>query len=776
MPVQNAADPRRTNIAYLFSLCANRTPGATALIDNSLWSYARLWRRTEEFARGLATLDLPPEAPIAIMMHRGGDLIATMLAVLWSGASYVPIDPDDPPDRAARILKTAGCCLLLGGQDLTLPVIAVLDHPEDLPVLDTLRLARLGKGGTLRDCAPGEARLAYILFTSGSTGEPKGVEVEHRQLAHLLSSAGELMAIGEHDRILAIATIAFDISVFELFLPLVLGASLVLRDRELLHDPAGLAVCLREHAVSVLQLGPSAWRLILDADVTLPRLRVAITTGKAVAPALGRRIAETADAAWNLYGPTEATVWATGFRLRPGTGQDETSAFAAPIGDPLPGCTVAIVDDAGAPVGDGADGELWIGGNGIARGYRGRPELTAERFVQSPSLTGRWYKTGDIVCRGQDGAIRFRGRNDDQLKIRGVRIEPREVEGAVERLPEVAKAAATWFARPSGIGRGRVVAVVWKPGLAIPFDLLRERLANLLPQVMLPSRFVALDELPLTPSGKIDRSAIRNAKAVSDVDLPNYGRSLSMSDTEAWLALIWAKALGVPVHSPTANFFVEGGDSPTAISMLLDVERAFEVRLGTETLMNWPTLYQFAQKVERMRHQPNDMRNARTVFPVVSQGIGAPLFFCNIDLRLGSARKSVLDIPLHAVVQWAHGQGFVRAASIQELAAAQVAEIRHTQPKGPYQIGGYSHGGLIAMEIARNLQQSGETVELLFLLDPMAPVRFQRRSDGVIEAAQGYVRPPFQQRLRRSLTKVGASTLTVLSIAAFERLRHLTIW
>jgi enterobactin synthetase component F len=770
---QDDADPRRSNIAFLFGLRAGQSPNATALIDTTTWSYAQLWQRSQVFARGLAALDLPPEAPIAIMMHRSGDLVAALLAILWTGAAYVPIDPDDPPDRAARILKTAGCCLLLGNRDLTLPAISDLGN---LPTLDPERLASLGEGDTIIDCAPGGSQLAYVLFTSGSTGEPKGVEVEHQQLAHLLSAACDLMAIGAQDRFLAIATVAFDISVFELFLPLVVGASLVLQDRELLQDPASLALCLRDHDVNILQLGPSAWRLILDTALDLPQLRVAITTGEAVAPALGRLIARTANAAWNLYGPTEATVWATGFRLERDAVPDETDDFAAPIGHPLPGCATEIVDEAGNPVSDGTDGELWIGGNGLARGYRDRPQLTAERFVHASRLPGRWYRTGDIVCRGQDGAIRYLGRNDDQLKIRGVRIEPREVEGAVERLPEVAKAAATWFARPSGVGRGLVVAVVWKPGLAIPFDLLRERLAKLLPQAMLPSRFVTLNALPLTPSGKIDRAAIRNAEAFSVEDLPTYGQALFMSDTEARLSMIWAKALGVAVTTSSTNFFVEGGDSLSAISMLLDVERAFDVRLDTETLTRAPTLYQFAQKVERLRQQPDDLREPATVFPVVAKGTGAPLFFCNIDLTLGRAGKWALDVPLYAVVQWAHGQGFVRAATIEELAAIQVAEIRQIQPKGPYRIGGYSLGGLIALEIARTLQASGETVGLLFLLDPMAPVRFQRRSDSTVEAAPGYVRPPLHERVRKKLATTGLPPLAVLSGGLLESLRRLSLW
>lgn len=768
-------DDQTQNIAALVLRQVRAHPEAVALIDGTVWTYAQLWQRSEAFAKGLAALDLPPETPVAILMPRDGSMVAALLAVLWSGAAYVPIDPDDPPDRAARILDRSGCSLLLGTDDLTAPVVRLLGAATGLRVLDPDRLVALGADMPPGDCAPGHDRLAYVLFTSGSTGEPKGVEVEHRQLVHLLTAARDLLGITADDRMLAIATIAFDISVFDLFLPLILGGSFVLNNRLLIRDPALFADCLRDNAVTVLQLGPSAWRLILESGEALPRLRVAITTGEAVAPPLARRIAEAADEAWNLYGPTEVTVWATGHRLSPAADDADPDAFAAPIGQALQGYTAEIVDDAGYPVRDGADGELWIGGNGLARGYRGRPDLTAERFVQAPGQGGRRYRTGDIVRRGPDGAIRYLGRNDDQLKIRGIRIEPREVEGAVERVPEVARAAATWFARPGG-GRGIIVAVVWQPGSSMPFPQLRDRLTAFLPQTMLPSRFVALDDLPLTQSGKIDRGAIRSHEAVLVEDPQGYNRALEMTDTEARLSMIWDKLLGITHTAPETNFFVEGGDSLSAIAMLLDVERAFDVRLETAALTTAPTLRQFARKVERARKQPDEMRNTHTVFPVVTEGKGPPLFFSNIDLRLGQAGQWVAGMPVYAVVQWTHGQGFVRAASIRDLAAMQVAEIRQIQPSGPYRIGGYSLGGLIAVEIARHMRAAGETVELLFLLDPMSPIQFRQRADGPVEISPGHLRPPLLDRLRTRIAAARKLPLKALPGETLEGLRRLKLW
>jgi enterobactin synthetase component F len=774
-----AAD-RDANLAALITRQAQDTPDAVAVIADRVWTYRELHERTRSYVAGIARLNLAPETTIAVLVRRDGDMVALLLAIFWCGLAYVPIDPDDPPERGRRVLTSAGCGLVLGAPaDLDrLRQAAATRLPA---MIDPASLIVAGPTLDVSVCATGKHRLAYVLFTSGSTGDPKGVEIEHRQLVNLLLAARDLLRFGRADRYLAIATIAFDISVVELFLPLLAGGSVLLRSRSLLRDPARLMVELRDHAVTHVQLGPSSWSVLLQSGTAFPRLRVAISTGEPITPALAARLPQIADLALNLYGPTETTVWATGYRLEETsvTNGPGLSTISAPIGTPLADCTALVLGSDGAPVADGQEGELLIGGAGVARGYRARPDLTAERFIRLGPEALRYYRTGDLVRRDPGGVIHYFGRNDDQLKVRGVRIEPREIEQALARVPEVAQSAATWFETGSGT-RGLVAAVVWQQGRSLSFETLHGILQHALPQPMVPSRFVALDQLPQTASGKIDRAAIRaSSHVLVAAREPGYARSLNLSDTEARLTMIWQKALGLTRAELDTHFFSEGGDSLSSIAMVMDVEKSFDVTLDPNRIWDAPRLRDFARIVERARQQPDDLQNRRMVFPLVREGRGGPLFFSNIDLKLARAGLWTADCPLYSIAQWSSAQGFVKARTIADLAAAQTAEIRTIQERGPYRIGGYSLGGLIALEIATQLRKQGEEVELLFLLDPMAPVRYRKTGTTEIIRAPGFIRPPIFERIARqlrALTRAPRSETPRALARAVLEFRRLGVW
>jgi len=565
------------------------------------------------------------------------------------------------------------------------------------------------------------------------------VEVEHRHLVNLLFAAREFLKFSNQDRFLATATVAFDIAAVELFLPLVSGGSLLLRDRSLLLDKANLSSEIRKHGVTTVQLGPAAWSIALAGSSDFPRVRTAITTGEPILPDFAARLAAVAaEEVWNVYGPTETTVWATAHRLF-AEADFGPSKMSAPIGKALAGYTMLVADEHGTPLPLGHEGELWIGGAGVARGYRNQRELTDSRFMTLGHDGLRYYRTGDLVQQDSDGVLHYFGRNDDQIKIRGVRVEPREIETALLSVPEIGQGAATWYDRHDG-NRSIVASVVWQSGKVLTLEQLRTKLERLLPAAMVPSRFVVMDRLPLTTSGKIDRKAISAAAAVPEVPVAlQKMRSLELSDTEAYLGMIWAHVLGIDGVGADDNFFERGGDSLSAVAMVLEVEKAFDVKISAQSIWGTPRLQDLAALIDEARFKPDELGNTSIVYPMLETGGDRAIFLSGIGFKPTDKIARQLGCSLYGLSQWAHGIGFVKADTITDLARAQVAEIRRIQPQGPYRLAGYSLGGLIVLEIAQQIREAGGEVELLFLLDPMMPPYYQLGNNVAVECAPAYV-------------------------------------
>lgn len=767
------------NLFALFARQARRRPDATAVIDESgETSYRALQERACRIAGALALRGLGAEQPVGVLMHRTTDLIAALLGVLRAGGCYVPLDPDDPPERARRIVSVAGCKLVLGHEslleELRVTMSATAGAPEDLALLD---IEELGDGPAASrspgQIARGGDRLAYILFTSGSTGMPKGVEVEHRNVVNLLLAGIDLLGVTDSDRYLATSTVGFDSSVAEMYLPLITGGTVILHDRTLVMDPRRLAGEIRKHGVTVLMTGPSVWSVALATVPNFPRLRVLITHGEAVSRDLARRLADLGDSAWNLYGPTETTVWATGHKLGRDEPAEAEGAASAPIGRPLGHVEVRVLDEKLAPVPPGAEGELWIGGPAVARGYRGDDALTSERFARFGDNGSRFYRTGDVIAMDASGTIHYFGRNDDQLKVRGVRIEPMEVESAVLGHPGVDQAAATWFPTRSG-SRSIVAGVVLKPGVDVTSRDLHDHLTKLLPPSMVPSRFVFCEALPLLPSGKIDRAAIRDRSAETPDEAAPATKGGGATETERILIGIWERILGVrPVHR-TDHFFTIGGDSLSAVTVILEIETAFEISLTVRALFEAPTLDRLADRVDRERSQPDDLPYTEFIFPLVEQGHGRPVFFCNPALKLARKGLWTVDCPLYAVTLWAHGKGFVKARSVEELAHDHIELMRSIQREGPYRLAGYSFGGLVALEIARQLRGAGEEIELLFLLDPSEPFEEDSAANpDLYERKNPCEREGFAERMKRHVSHLArnpADTAPYVLTRAFDQL------
>ncbi|MFI6511951.1 amino acid adenylation domain-containing protein [Streptosporangium sp. NPDC050855] len=556
----------------LFEDQAAATPDATALVcEDVTLTYADLDGRADRLARHLRSRGAGPETLVGLAFPRTADLVVAMLAVLKTGAAYLPLDLEHPRERVAFVLGDAAPALLLTGgaqaealADVfeAVPRIS-LDDPEVLAALDACPAGR--DGGSHPEFHSDSA--AYTIYTSGSTGRPKGVVVSRGNLRNFLVDMRDRFGLGSRDRLLAMTTVGFDIAGLELFVPLISGAAVVLAGRELVHDPRRLRRVVAEESVTVVQATPSLWRAVAEeARQVLAGVRV-LVGGEALPADLAGTLAEAARSVTNLYGPTETTIWSTAAMV------EAADAVAPPIGVPIANTRVYVLDRFCQPVPPGVPGELYIAGDGVARGYLGRPALTAERFVADPfgPAGARMYRTGDVVRWRADGVLVYVGRVDDQVKIRGFRIEPGEIESVLLAHPGVASAVVT--VREDRPGDRRLVAYLVPAGDTAPTTAeLREHTGRSLPGYMVPAFFVPLDELPLTPSGKADRNALPAPEGTAT----GAGRVAPRDATELLLTGIWAEVLGVETDriGVEDNFFDLGGDSLLSMQVVHRARRA----------------------------------------------------------------------------------------------------------------------------------------------------------------------------------------------------------
>ncbi len=701
----SAGSPAEECVHELFAAQAARTPDAPAVsFAGETLTYAGLDRRSNRLAHALRTLGVGPEVTTALCLERSPDMVVAMLAILKAGGAYVPLDPASPPERVAYMVEDSGARVLLTRER----------HLDVLPAGGGARVLCLDREAALlqrqRDTAP-EVRvlprgLAYVIYTSGSTGRPKGVLVEHRSLAAFLHAMRREPGISADDALLAVTTLSFDIAGLELFLPLLAGARTVLADRETASDPLRLAGALAAAGATMLQATPATWRMLLAAGWEgRPELR-ALCGGEALAPDLAEHLLTRVYALWNLYGPTETTVWSTLHRVRSGGG--------APIGRPISGTRVYVLDGDTEPVPPGVQGELLIGGAGVARGYHGRPELTAERFLPDPFSAepgARMYRTGDRVRWLARGELEYLGRIDQQVKLRGFRIEPGEIEAALLEEPSVREAAV--LAREDHPGERRLVGYVVAPGGDVAG--LREHLRKRLPEYMVPSAFVVLHSLPLTPNGKLDRKALPAPERAGGED----GEHVAPRDAlELELVRIWEDLLGVSPVGVTDDFFALGGHSLLAVRMLSHLADRAGKRLPLAVLFAGATIERLVAAVRRHDAPPPSSPLVR----IRPAGSRRPLFLVhpaggNVVCYLGLARHLDAAQPLFALQSRGLGVGEAPHDSIEAMAADYLRQLRAAQPAGPYRLGGWSMGGVVAFEMARRLAEAGEAVELLTLVD-----------------------------------------------------------
>ena len=698
---------------------AGGTPEAAAIRDaDRTWTYADLVHASGRLAGRLLDLGVGEDVRVAVCAERSADLVIALLAVLRAGGTCVPLDPTYPVERLRTMLADSDPAVVLAQPPL-LSGIPVDGRPVVLLgdlVLPVGPADQASTGGCRPVAIPTESP-AYLLYTSGSTGRPKGVVLPHAGLVNHALAAVDLYRLGPGDRMLQFASPSFDISLEEIFATLAGGACVVPRPIDLPLAGPELLDWLERERITVLDLPTAYWqewvRDLVARGLPLPAsLRLVVVGGeKASASAYAAWRALAGDrVAWiNTYGPTETSVVATAW-------QPESDRLAEdeepPIGRPLPGVRVRVLDRHGNRVPIGVPGELHIGGIGLARGYLHDRELTEGRFAPDPELPGgRLYRTGDLVRWSPTGALQYAGRSDGQVKLRGFRIEPAEVEATLSTHPRVAASVAR-VAGSTGGEQLVAYAVVADPAEPRLARALREHLAERLPAYLVPTAVIPVQSLPLTENGKLDADALPAPTPAARAD------ERPRDDVERRLHDVWCSVLGLESVGVNESFFDLGGHSLLAVRLFARLERELGQRLPLATLIAAPSIAELAAVIRRERPAPS----WDSLVPLQPGGVRTPLFLLHEPNGLVLVyRDLVRRLGEDQAVYGLQSVGLDRRRQpltrIPDMAAHYVKEIRSVQPHGPYLLGGFCYGGVLALEMAHQLQQAGEEVGLVALFD-----------------------------------------------------------
>lgn len=702
----NASDaefPRGKTLDELIFDQAGRTPEAPAFqCKDQTLTYGELEKQASRVAGHLRTLLPAGGARVAVALPRTLDLPVALIAVLKSGNAYVPLDPAHPKARLAATIAAADVSALICSDDemasLAGPGIMVVRADRPLP-----------DGPAPPRARPDPASAAYVIFTSGSTGTPKGVEIAHRSVVNLLTSMAKVPGFTAADTIVAVTTISFDIAGLELFLPLIAGGRCIIADRDEVRDGGALARLVERTGATVLQATPSLWRMLLEAGLkTGPHLKM-LCGGEALPRDLADRLLASGGELWNVYGPTETTIWSSAGRVLPGDGP-------IVIGAPVANTEFHILDADDHLVAPGVQGEVWIGGEGLARGYFNRPDLTdaAFRTISIGGTPRRLYRTGDVGRRLADGSIQLLGRRDHQIKLRGYRIELEDIEAHLRRAPGVAAAAAALQAEAQGDPRLVGYFVVSGPVEPTPQSL-AAHLAEHLPAYMVPTLWQRLDRLPLTANGKLDRKSLPRVVAATAA-APSRAADADVAGVlETTVAEVWASLLGLEKVGADTNFFEAGGHSILAMRLMVRLQEALQRPMPVGDLYKYP---RFGDFLMRLKSAAADGQTSK-IIRIQPKGTRPPLIVLNNAWNLFPLSRALEeDRPLISIQ-------FVdrtvsepkNAVPFDEVVGEAISLIRAAQPKGPYALMGHCVLGSIALEAARRLKAEGEEVTLVAMLD-----------------------------------------------------------
>ena len=732
--------PKDLCIHQLFEVQVERTPDAIAVVlEDQQLTYDELNRQANQLAHNLRLLGVGPEVPVAICLKHSVEMIVGLLGILKAGGVYVPLDPAYPKERLAFMLKDAEAPVILTQEAL----LAVLpQHHTKVVCLDSDSEAITQTSAENPICLTMPENLAYVIYTSGSTGQPKGVFVSHGSTAEHCLNVQRHYKLDSSDRVLHFASMSFDLSLEQILPTLIVGATLVMMSTNVWHTTE-FHERVSEFRLTVLNIPTGYWQELArewaDLSEWVPNIqpRVFIVGGDAMLPEfldLWHRTPMSSIRLINAYGPTETTITATAFDITPRF-REPSALQRIPIGRPLANRETYILNKFGDPVPVGVPGELYIGGDCLARGYLKRPDLTAENFVPNPFSNEpgtRLYKTGDRVRYLSDGNIEFLGRIDDQVKIRGFRIELGEIEAALRQHPAVRETVV--LARENALGGKQLVAYLVAQGESPPTaSELRVFLKEKLPDYMIPAVFVPLDALPLMPNGKVNRSA-----------LPKPGRTTSepgrtfvapRNALELQLTSLWEEVLGIRPIGVTDNFFELGGHSLAAVRLFSLIEKRLGKKVPLATVFQGATVEHLA----KILHQHSKAPPHSSLVAIQPGGKRRPFFLINpagghVFPYVHLAHHLGSDQPSYGLQARGLEEGQEPHTRIEDMAAYYVEALRTVQPWGPYLLGGWSMGGVVALEMAQQFQAQGQKVALLALLDTRIPTADEELDDEEFDA------------------------------------------
>lgn len=698
-----------------------RDPERIAMLsDQQSWTAVALEQWTRRLACSLTAQGVGPGMVVAVTMPRSPELVAALIAIIRAGGAWLPLDPEHPEARRLGVLQL--------GQ----PVLHLVDHLDRHPpgaTIPALTLEQLSAIVGPESQKPTPTDLAYLLFTSGSTGEPKGVMIEHRSIVNRLLWMRDVFGIGPAERILLKTPATFDVSVWEFFLPFISGATLVVAPDGAHRDPVALASVIRRHAVTVVHFVPSMLEVFLTQhDLAGLPLKTIFSSGEALSAALRQRTHQLLEVNLeNLYGPTEAAVDVTWWSAGP-----EDRSDPVPIGFPVWNTSVLVTDRFRHIVPPGIAGDLLLGGVQLARGYRGRPELTAERFIADPGVPGAiLYHTGDRARWRTDGAIEYLGRGDGQIKLRGIRIELSEIESALRRLPGIDNAVV--LLREDRPGDPRLAAYLVATGPHPDPAELTQLLANELPEPMVPTSFQFLHALPVTANGKLFRAALPAPElpAAGSVEQPR-------TPTEVNVAEAFASVLHLPVDQigRDADFFLLGGHSLLAAKLSVFLRETMQRQIELGTIFAQPTVARLAAAIEAESGAMRGIDDGMERLILLAGDPASPLHpLCcihpagGLSWCYGALARACGGRPVWGVQAAGLREDEPLPDSLDTLSDDYISHILAEQSEGPINLIGWSIGGIIAQTMAARLEQRGARVGLVALLDAYPSDRWRLEAD-----------------------------------------------